>query len=304
MGHYLEGSACGAVVALTVSIGAAAQAGQPQPTNSGTAEPPIAASFSRLSLVSDIYVRVNPEGVMLFAGPVYHHGYSLGSHVLLRNLYIRGGLLLGTNPAYGQASAFVEAVPVALLQLKAQVDGFGFYGANGALLRFPNADSRFGRSEQQDLRGQETTGTGYRVLLTPVLRARVGAMVARNQTDVAYYQLATERGYYLEWEYDTLLKNRDWVVANRAALLGVLWEGQEDESLLLGPAHEVTHAVGTDITRHRLELMVYFEPATRWLGLDRPRLFGLTGVNLSDRNREHQPFLLLGAGADFDVWSR
>ncbi|HEY5955794.1 MAG TPA: hypothetical protein VIV60_04540 [Polyangiaceae bacterium] len=303
MASHSEITARLAAMVLTLCTPAVARANQ-QHSAESLAKPLVTSSSSRLSIVSDLYVRVNPEGVMLYVGPVYNHAYSLGSSILLRNLYVRGGLLLGSNPAYGQASAFVEASPLAVLQLKVQADWFGFYGANGALLRFADRDSRFGRSEQKSLKGQEATGTGYRVLLTPVLRARVGPIVARNQTDVAYYQLDSEPGYYLEWEYDTLLKNRDWVVSNRAALLGVLWEGKGTETLLLGPAHEVTHAFGTDITRHRLELMIYLEPATRWLGLDRPRLFGLTGLNLRDRNRDNQPFLVVGAGADFDIWSR
>ncbi len=301
-----RGVACGVLMGalgLTNALaqGTGASANLERSAQNGEERAP--ESHSRVTLATDLYVRGNPEGVMLLTGPIYRHTYSLGSGVLLRDLYIQAGGFVGANPAYGQAAAFVEWVPIAPLQLKAQVDGFGFFGANGARLAFPSADSPYGRDEQSDLRGAEESGIGRRALLSATLRAKLGPVILRNQFDAARYRMADEPGYYLEWEYDTLVAEKDWIFFDRAAAMGVFWAGEGDEILLLGPGYEWTHAHGAGITRHRAELLFYYEPATRWAGFDRPRIFAVAGVNLKDRNREHQPFAVVGVGADFDLWS-
>jgi hypothetical protein len=68
--------------------------------------------------------------------------------------------------------------------------------------------------------------------------------------------------------------------------------------------YEFTRAGAAKIVRERAGGAVYWAPAARWLGLDRPRLYVLTGVNLVDRNRQGEVFALLGFGGDIDLGAR
>lgn len=64
--------------------------------------------------------------------------------------------------------------------------------------------------------------------------------------------------------------------------------------------YEYTRAARTGVERQRLGALLFWVPAAKGLGLDRPRLLLLGGVNLTDRNRSGEPFVLVGPGGDLD----
>lgn len=255
---------------------------------------------SRTTAHADTAARLAPSGIMLFAGVQQRWNVEDGDGALRRGRYLQLGGAVGVNPAYSQGSAHVEWVPMAALQLRLQYDLYGFFGANGALLRFGSASSRFGEDELMAARGSETSGLGQRLLFSPVLRARVGPVLLRNQTDLAWFALSSTAGWFYEWEYDTLVAKRDLVVSNRTAVLFELWRGAGEAMLLAGPAYEITHAIGADIGRQRAEGVVFWSPVDTLGAFARPRLFVVGGVNLVDRNRRHDPFVIVGLGVDMD----
>lgn len=183
--------------------------------------------------------------------------------------------------------------------MRLQVDGYRFFGANGALLSFQSADSRFGKAEVDDRSGDEEKGWGARLLLQPILTGKRGGLILRNSTDVAHYRFRGEGPYFHESEYDTLLKDGDFLVRNRTSLLEAFWAGPGGRTLIAGPYFELTHAAAADLTRERLGLQFYWVPLEALRFLEHPRLYGCAGVNLRDRNREHEMFLEAGVGTDF-----
>jgi hypothetical protein len=256
---------------------------------------------SRTTFSTDFVARVAPGGVMLSTGVARRWSARDEDSLLLRGRYLEVGATVGVNPAYSQGSVHVEWVPVAPVQLRAQYDIYGYFGANGALIHFPSAGASFGDAELKAAAGSETAGMGQRLLLSPVLRARAGPVVLRSQTDVACFALPQTSAWTYEWEYDTLLADRDLVVSNRSAVLLELWRGAGEATLLAGPGYELTHAARADITRQRAEGVLFWSPADVFGLLSRPRLFAVAGVNLVDRNRSHEPFAVIGAGADLDL---
>jgi hypothetical protein len=256
---------------------------------------------TRTTLSVDAFARAAPDGAMLVTGVLRRWGVEDGDSAILRGRYLELGASVGANPAYTQAAARVEWVPIAPLQLRVQYDLYGFFGANGALLRFPSASSRFGSDEIKAADGSEKRGLGQRLLLSPVLRARVGPIVLRSQTDLAWFALSSSEGWFYEWEYDALIAKRDLVVSNRSTVLFELWRGAGEAILLAGPGYEVTHAARAGITRQRAEGVLFWSPTDGLGFLARPRLFAMAGVNLVDRNRRGDPFAVLGLGADLDL---
>jgi hypothetical protein len=259
------------------------------------------AGEATTTIFADVVGRYGPAAAMVLAGGTRRWTREDGPSALEQGRYAQLGGTVGVNPAYAQGSIAAEWVPVALLQLRLQYDVYGFFGASGALLRLPSKDARFGERELDALAGKEEAGVGHRVLFSPVLRARFGRMVLRNQTDLDGYVLSRARGWYYESEYDTVLSERDWLVANRTALLVDLLGRPGGATFLAGPMYDVTHAGAAGITRQRVGAALFLEPAGRWLGLDRVRVYALGGVNLSDRNRRGEPFALVGLGGELDV---
>lgn len=249
---------------------------------------------------ADLAGRYGPAGLWLSAGIARRWPKEDGASLLTRGRYAQVGLSAGVSPALAQGTVAAEWVPVAPLQLRLQYDLQGYFGANGVLLQLPSEDARFGDPELDARSGREVAGVGHRVMLSPVLRARLGALVLRSQTDLCWYALSSRPGWFHEVEYDTLLARQDWLVDNATALFAELL-GRTGTSLLLGPMYEVTRSGAAAIVRQRLGAALFLVPAGRWLGLDRVRLYALAGVNLADRNREGEPFAALGVGGDLEL---
>ena len=273
-----------ALVAALASSPAAARAGEATTT-----------------LFADGVGRYGPAGAMLFAGVARRWSEEDGPSALARGRYAQASAAAGANAAYAQAALAAEWVPWSVLQLKLEYDLYGFFGANGALLRLPSKDAKFGTSELDALAGHEESGVGHRVMFSPVVRARLGRLVFRNQTDLDWYALSRTPGWYYEPEYDTLLARRDWLVANRTSILADLGGEPGGATLLAGPTYDVTRAGAAAIVRQRVGVALFFAPAGARLGFDRVSVYALGGVNLSDRNRPGEPFGVLGFTGQLDV---
>ncbi|MBI5015339.1 MAG: hypothetical protein HZB55_07585 [Deltaproteobacteria bacterium] len=248
---------------------------------------------------ADLVVHQNPAGLMLMVGGHRRWSGPPDPAYGIPAEHRQVGWALGINPAYARASLHGEWKPVIFAQVRLQYDAYRFFGRNGALLSFPSADSKFGKAEVDDRSGEEQTGWAHRAMLQPVLTGKVGGLIVRNTTDLAYYRFSGEGPYFLESEYDTLLKDGDFLVNNRTSLLVELWTGSGGRALIAGPYFDLTHAAAADLTRERVGLQFYCSPLESLRFFQHPRLYGRTGVNLRDRNREGEMFVEAGIGADF-----
>ena len=260
-----------------------------------------ARAEGRTVLSADLYARWNPLGLTASLEAARRWDRPDGEGPLLRGRYLRAGAALSVNPAWAQAGPRVEWVPWAPLQLAAGYDLFGFFGAYGTLLRLPSDRAPFGRSALDALSGEEQSGLAQRLFVEPTLRARVGRVLLRSANALAAYRLAGRAGTYYESEYDTLLRERDLLFHSRTTLTAELEREGAGASLLVGPAYEYTRAARTGVERQRLGALLYWVPAARGLGLDRPRLLLFGGVDLVDRNRRGEPFGVVGLGGDLDL---
>jgi len=250
---------------------------------------------------ADAAGQVNPEGLLLLLG--VHHRCITGMDDTLGipSSYVQAGMGIGTTPAYGRANVHVEWLPVIFAKLRLQYDAFRFYGRNSALLSFPSADARFGRSEVEAKEGIEEAGYGNRILIRPTFYAKAGPLLISNQTDLAYFHFTGRGPYFLDWSYETLVKDGDHVWENRTNILVQAWKGVGQESLLIGPFWEITHAAAADLTRRRAGVMALWVPRETTTSVGRPRIFAQYGIYVSDRNREGEGFGAVGIGVDYDL---
>lgn len=297
----------GKAFAILVALGASNPAGAGEPAGAeepgrlqATAASP--AMRTGFSASGDLVVRANPMGAILFAGLAYRVPYRFDAQRNVESAAVQVGVGTALNGAFVQGGPFVEWMPILPVQLRAQYDLLGFSGKYGSLLSFPSADSPFGDDVIKARAGTEERTYAQRFLLRPVLRLKVGRIVLRSQTDLAHYRMNGQGPYYFDREYDTLLDASDLLIANRTGLLFVIIPGKTAPGFVLGPAYEITHGCGAGLTRQRLGLQGSWIPDSDGRGFFAGfRLYGMAGVNLEDRNRRHEPFLLLGVGTDINL---
>lgn len=252
------------------------------------------------TLTADLAALRNPDGMMLMTGG-YRRWVQETAEEGAPARYTQTGFGLGVNPAYAKGSLHGEWQPAIFFNLRLEYDLYRFFGTNAGLLSFPDADAKFGRHELEDLEGSEEKAMGHRVLLQPTLYAQAGPILIMNKTDLAYYRFSGDGPYFLDWEYETLVKDGDAVITNRTQFVVPSWKGAGAAVLYLGPYYEITHAVDADITRQRVGGQVYWVPADTFRGMSKPRIYSQIGVNIQDRNRQGEVYLAIGVGADFNL---
>ena len=126
-----------------------------------------------------------------------------------------------------------------MCQLIAESTLYHYFGGDAAvLLPFPAADAPFGDREVDARKGEAEFAWGLRFLLKPVLRVPLGPVLLRNVTQIAWLAFDGGEPYFLEWEYDTLLKDGDRYFADTLQALVTVWHGGGAAALRLGPFYE------------------------------------------------------------------
>jgi hypothetical protein len=252
------------------------------------------------TLTADLAAQTNPDGLMLMTGG-YRRWVQEMSEDGMQTRYVQAGFGLGVSPAYVKGSIHGEWQPAIFANLRLEYDIYGFFGSNTGLLSFPDAKAKFGKHDLEDRENTEEEATGHRLLFQPTLYAKAGSMLIVNQTDLAYYRFNGDGPYFLELEYDTLVKDSDYVIANRTQFLVPSWKGAGAAVLYLGPYYEITHARNADITRQRAGGQLYWVPTDAFWGMNKPRIYSQAGVNIQDRNRKNEIYMALGFGTDFNL---
>lgn len=294
------------VIGFIMSVPGFAQGGEAsdQSVENNATDDPAAADKMDLNNVwiahADIVGLYNPLGIAGLGGVLFRHPYSYSEKYQMVWSYIQGGADVGINPAYAQAGAHIEWMPLGVLQLRLAYDFFGYFGNWGALMSFDDPDAEFGDDVVYGEReGEEEPATAHRLLFRPILRAKFGPVVIQNTTDVDWYHFNGDDLYFYEMEYDTLLNKNDFVFYNRTDVLLEAWTGAGDAVFLLGPLYEITHGFSAEIDRQRFGGLFLLIPFDSLGAFGQLRIFAMLGANLQDRNRDNQFFALFGIGSDW-----
>jgi hypothetical protein len=250
---------------------------------------------------ADLAAQLNPDGLIISLGEYRRWIRTSDADLGIPSSYLQTGLGAATTPGYGRISMHAEWLAAVFAKLRVQYDLYRFYGTNTSLLSFPSATAGFGKAEVDALEGREEAGNGSRLLIRPTLYAKAGPVIIVNQTDLAYFHFAGKGPYFLEWTYETLLKDGDHVLENRTNFLFQLVKGPGDVSFLAGPYYEVMHAAAADLKRQRAGVMAYWIPREAIGALQRPRFYAQIGHYFQDPNRDGEYMAALGMGFDLDL---
>jgi hypothetical protein len=248
------------------------------------------------SAYADLVGTYNPQGLDISGGYEYRDSYRYDNHYDSVSSYWQTGAGIDISPAYARPSIDFEWMPGLFLVARLQCDGYYYFGKNGGLLSFSSGKDPFGNQELRARRGTEESGVGSRLLFQPTIQLKIGDIVLRNQSDIAKYWFSGKGPFFLEQEYDTLLKDGDHLFANRTQALKEISGGPANSSILLGPYYELVHAEAADLTRQRIGVLFYSEQSHKKRSLDTSHFFAEIGYNLKDRNRGQEIFFLIGVG--------
>ena len=252
------------------------------------------------SIYGDLGGKINPRGLAFLGGIKYRNSYHYDAKYDAVSSYWETGIDIGVTPAFMQAGVHAEWMPWLFLKMRAQYDYMEYTGINDGLLSFPSGNSPYGDDVRKDRHDEEKT-YGSRIMLQPTLQGKVANFIIRNQTDLAYYTFAGRGPYFLELWYNTLMKDDDYLVANRTQFLYSFLSDSKGKQLLAGPYYEVTRAFDAQITQQKVGVAFYWEPAASLFHISHPHLGVMSGYHLEDPNRQGQFYLLVGAGFEFDL---
>jgi len=270
------------------------------------AEPPTAAAGSSTDASShrdiisvDLAGRLNANAVA-FTAEGKRRWALQGSNFPDPDAYAQLGGYLAISPAALDIALHGEWQPHPALRLRLQYDFYSFLGQNGSLLSFPSADSPFGQDVVDARDGQEETTTGRRFLFQPTLAAKLGPLILRNRTDVAYYRFDGKGPYFLDQDNIMLLKDGDLLVNDRAEILFKPWQDDAND-LYAGPFYEFVYGKGADLDSQRVGVALALAHHGRLAFTDRSRVYLQGGRYLHDRNRQSELFAVVGIGFDLDL---
>jgi len=253
----------------------------------------------RFSIYGDLGGKINPRGLAFLSGIKYRNAYRYDAKYDAVSSYWQAGIDLGYTPAFMQAGVHAEWMPWLFLKLRVQYDYMQYLGINDGLLSFASANSPYGDDARKDRHDEEKTH-GSRIMFQPTLQGKIGPLIIRNQTDLVYYTFAGRGPYFLELWYNTLMKDGDYLVANRTQFLYTFLD-RGGKKLLSGPYYELTRAIDAQITQQKLGVALYWEPAPSLLHVSRPHVGLMGGYHLEDPNRQGQFYVMVGAGFEFDL---
>ena len=246
----------------------------------------------------DLYLQANPAGILLqgFLYTALPREEALKGEKVVPAL--EAGLGAASSPAYGKLALKGIWRPAPFFLLVAQYDLLYFYGQYGGTLSFGSGGAPFGDRVIKERKGEEESGLAHHLSLAPTFYARVGRILLRNQTELSLYRFPGRGPYFHELEYDTLVTNRDYLLANR---FNVMAEAENflKGILYVGPGYEYVRAHDARLTRQRVYGQAYWEAAAPAKTFGIPHFMVQAGVNIEDRNREKEGFALIGVGTQY-----
>ncbi len=199
-------------------------------TGSGAAEPPptpMAPAGSvparRLNLDHFVGGGYNPLVMEISSRATYRMRLSDSQDILWKDTFLAMGGQLRVNPCYTAVGPMVDWQPIAVFNLRALVDYFGFFGTFGMMQSFPSPTANFSPSVQdaRDKAGDTYATSGWHALLRPTLQAQVGPIAIQNVLSAEYWSIGL-RGTDTVWfdaGPDTLLPGKGWTLTDEVNLV-------------------------------------------------------------------------------------
>lgn len=188
--------------------------------------------------------------------------------LLFDDVYVGPGPELEVSPAYVRAGARVHIVPIAVLDIAADVVGVGYFGTFGGMNDFDVPDGDYSEATLATPAALERSNSGYgvRYSITPTLQAKVGKLCVALPQEFTHFSMVkpgTARGdYWYENQYDAELRWDDTLMVNSALAFWALREDSKDDPRMLwvGARFDHQYVFGTEDRQLKAGPMIVWKP--------------------------------------------
>lgn len=272
--HWL----CALTVACSLTLGATSEARADSPTG--------------WEIESELGIRAIPIGLQLATDAGYRVGLSDSDSLLLDGTYLEPGVTTTITPSNFWGGVYMEALPIALLQLRASAEFLGYFG-NFGYLHLPRdedqSDWTLDALDETEEMGLGQSATGVKFSGEATLRAKVGGVVALVPFEITRVQMDVDQAYY-ESSFDWLLEPTDtfWLVK---PTLGYAFSFEKlDSWLLTGLRWEHSETFEQGFSRDLGTLLALWKLPGKWWPGKEMQLAMLGGAWINHPNRESTRF--------------
>lgn len=242
-----------------------------------------------LNVISDLSLRMP-----LFAG---------SDSRLFQGAYVEAGPSIGLSPAYAWLGGFVQALPVALLQLRASAQYVNYWGYQGYNIPIEDPSQGWSLSDIGDAQQRDRItmdGLMLRGQVTP--RYRSGRIVVTMETDFVHLAMndfkrdrnaepgAFEPVFYHEPYFDIVLEQSDSFLWFKPTLGYLIGRELSNAYLLLAFRWDRLQTSGTDLDRDIAGLVYLWQMPRSWGLRGEPQLSGFLGAFVNHPSRDFAPY--------------
>jgi hypothetical protein len=200
-------------------------------TGTGTTEPPPTplalpggdVPARRLNLDHFLGGGYNPLVLEYSTRATYRMRLSDSQDILWKDTFLALGGQVRVNPCYTAVGPMVDWQPIAVFNLRALVDYFGFFGTFGMMQSFPSPLSDFSTAVQdaRSAAGDTYATSGWHAMLRPTLQAQLGPIAIQNVLSAEYWDIRLRGGdtVWADAGPDTLLPGKGWTLTDEVNLV-------------------------------------------------------------------------------------
>ena len=214
-------------------------------------------------------------------------GLSESKNPLLSDAHVSLGVLNTLSPAYERLELWAEVSPLSVLDLRVGLEPVFYFGTFGHLVGFPSYDADFGKDAREAIKDQAVSRTGYRYLLSPTFKIKLGRILARSSATFEWWRVDGPGAFFYEPLRDTVLNSDGDAVMSLTSQLFYELRGGPGKTLLAGLFHDRMDVYDAPQNlRQRLGPIAVWTLGERRFGVREPTVIGCVFSYLDDPSKD------------------
>lgn len=244
-------------------------------------------SGARREVRGQIGASINNAGLQNALDVAWTWPATRSQHPLLSGAHISTGVTNMVTPTQAKLGGWIEYAPLSILDLRAGIDPWAYFGTFDSLMGLASYDQPFDPDSRR-AHGGARAGTAARAYLSPTLKFKAGPIVGSAGAEFEWWRSSSDGEFFYEPTRDTVLRSSGDQLITTTIVLMYQWTTGPG-SLSVGGLHtraRVADAPGNRI--QKLGLMAVKQFGAAHFGLPQPRLTLVAGRYLDDPSKQGQ----------------